>query len=202
MAVFDYEAIGPGGVKKRSTIEAGSQQEAIKQLRSRGFKPTKIRESKKISASFVEGKKKKRRFKIFGRRVSQTEMVQFTQQLATLQDAGLPIVRSLKILADQMKPCTFQDQLNKVTEDVEGGSTLSEALEKFPKTFNHLFVAMVKAGEAGGVLDTILQRLSDFQEKLMKLRKKVQGAMVYPIAVICVAGLILGFIMTKVIPQF
>ena len=94
MAVFDYEAIGPGGVKKRSTIEAGSQQEAIKQLRSRGIKPTKIRESKKSSASFVDGKKKKRRFKIFGRRVSQPEMVQFTQQLATLQDAGLPIVRS------------------------------------------------------------------------------------------------------------
>lgn len=202
MAVFEYEAIGPGGVKKRSTIEAGSQQEAIKQLRSRGFKPTKIRESKKISAAFVEGKKQKSRFKIFGRRVSQTEMVQFTQQLATLQDAGLPIVRSLKILADQMKPGTFQDQLNKVTEDVEGGSTLSEALEKFPKTFNNLFVAMIKAGEAGGVLDTILQRLSDFQEKSMKLRKKVQGALVYPIAVICVAGLILGFIMTKVIPQF
>ncbi|MEE2882107.1 MAG: type II secretion system F family protein [Planctomycetota bacterium] len=202
MAVFEYEAIGPGGQKRRSTIDAGSQQEAIKQLRSRGLKPTKIRESKKASVALGPAKKQKKSFKLFGRRVSQTEMVQFTQQLATLQDAGLPIVRSLKILADQMKPGTFQDQLTKVTEDVEGGSTLSEALEKFPKTFDTLFVAMVKAGEAGGVLDTILQRLSDFQEKSMKLRKKVQGAMVYPIAVICVAALILGFIMTKVIPQF
>ncbi|MEC9477468.1 MAG: type II secretion system F family protein [Planctomycetota bacterium] len=202
MAVFEYEAIGPGGQKKRSTIEAGSQQEAIKQLRSRGLKPTKIRESKKAQAAAGGGRKKKKGLNIFGGRVTQAEMVQFTQQLATLQDAGLPIVRSLKILADQMKPGTFQDQLTKVTEDVEGGSTLSEALEKFPKTFDTLFVAMVKAGEAGGVLDTILQRLSDFQEKSMKLRKKVQGAMVYPIAVICVAALILGFIMTKVIPQF
>ncbi|RTZ90333.1 MAG: type II secretion system F family protein [Planctomycetota bacterium] len=203
MAVFEYEAIGPGGQKKRSTIEAGTQQEAIKQLRSRGLKPTKIRESKG-GGSFGAGvaKKKKRGFRLFGGRVSQAEMVQFTQQLATLQDAGLPIVRSLKILADQMKPNTFQEQLNKVTEDVEGGATFSEALEKFPRTFNNLFVAMVKAGEVGGVLDTILQRLSDFQEKSMKLRKKVQGAMVYPIAVICVASLILGFIMTKVIPQF
>ena len=203
MAVFEYEAIGPGGQKKRSTIEAGTQQEAIKQLRSRGLKPTKIRESKG-GGSFGAGvaKKKKRGFRLFGRRVSQAEMVQFTQQLATLQDAGLPIVRSLKILADQMKPTTFQEQLNKVTEDVEGGATFSEALEKFPRTFNNLFVAMVKAGEVGGVLDTILQRLSDFQEKSMKLRKKVQGAMVYPMAVICVASLILGFIMTKVIPQF
>lgn len=202
MAVFEYEAVGPGGQKKRSTIEAGNQQEAIKQLRSRGLKPTKIRESKGGPKAAQGKKKRKLNLNPFGGRVSQAELVQFTQQLATLQDAGLPIVRSLKILADQMIPGTFQDQLNKVTEDVEGGATFSEALEKFPKTFNHLFVAMVKAGEIGGVLDTILQRLSDFQEKSMKLRKKVQGAMVYPIAVICVACLILGFIMTKVIPQF
>lgn len=202
MAVFEYEAVGPGGQKKRSTIEAGNQQEAIKQLRSRGLKPTKIRESKGGPKAAQGKKKRKLNLNPFGGRVSQVELVQFTQQLATLQDAGLPIVRSLKILADQMTPSTFQDQLNKVTEDVEGGATFSEALEKFPKTFNHLFVAMVKAGEIGGVLDTILQRLSDFQEKSMKLRKKVQGAMVYPIAVICVACMILGFIMTKVIPQF
>ena len=202
MAVFEYEAVGPGGQKKRSTIEAGNQQEAIKQLRSRGLKPTKIRENKGGPKAAQGKKKRKLNLNPFGGRVSQAELVQFTQQLATLQDAGLPIVRSLNILADQMTPSTFQDQLNKVTEDVEGGATFSEALEKFPKTFNHLFVAMVKAGEIGGVLDTILQRLSDFQEKSMKLRKKVQGAMVYPIAVICVACLILGFIMTKVIPQF
>lgn len=202
MAVFEYEAVGPGGQKKRSTIAAENQQEAIKQLRSRGLKPTKIRESKGGPKAAQGKKKRKLNLSPFGGRVSQVELVQFTQQLATLQDAGLPIVRSLKILADQMTPSTFQDQLNKVTEDVEGGATFSEALEKFPKTFNHLFVAMVKAGEIGGVLDTILQRLSDFQEKSMKLRKKVQGAMVYPIAVICVACMILGFIMTKVIPQF
>ncbi len=203
MAVWEFEAIGPGGQKKRSTIEAASQAEAIKQLRSRGMKPTKIRESKKAAAvAGPDGAKKTKAGGIFGGRVSQADLVQFTQQLATLQDAGLPIVRSLKILADQMKPGTFQNQLIQVTEDVEGGSTLSEALEKYPRTFNTLFVAMVKAGEAGGVLDTILQRLSDFQEKSMKLRKKVQGAMVYPVAVICVAALILGFIMTQVIPQF
>ncbi|MDE0959915.1 MAG: type II secretion system F family protein [Planctomycetota bacterium] len=202
MAVFEYEAVGPGGQKKRSTIEAGNQQEAIKQLRSQGLKPTKIRENKGGAKAGPGNKKKKMNLNPFGGRVSQAELVQFTQQLATLQDAGLPIVRSLKILADQLTPGTFQDQLIKVTEDVEGGATFSEALEKFPKTFNHLFVAMVKAGEIGGVLDTILQRLSDFQEKSMKLRKKVQGAMVYPIAVICVASLILGFIMTSVIPQF
>ncbi len=204
MAVFEFEAIGPGGQKKRSTIEAANQAEAIKQLRSRGMKPTKIRESKKAAAggSASGGKKKKMGGGLFGGGVSQADLVQFTQQLATLQDAGLPIVRSLKILADQMNPGVFQNQLNQVTEDVEGGSTLSEALEKYPKTFDTLFVAMVKAGEAGGVLDTILQRLSDFQEKSMKLRKKVQGALVYPVAVICVAALILGFIMTQVIPQF
>ena len=129
-------------------------------------------------------------------------MTQFTQQMATLQDAGLPIVRSLKILAGQMKEGRFRQQLETVTEDVEGGSTFSEALEKYPKTFDNLYVAMVRAGEAGGVLDVILQRLSDFQEKSLKLKKKVKGAMIYPIAVITVATLILAFIMTKVIPQF
>lgn len=122
--------------------------------------------------------------------------------MATLQDAGLPIVRSLKILAGQMKTGKFRSQLEAVTEDVEGGASFSEALEKYPRSFDTLYTAMVKAGEAGGVLDVILQRLSDFQEKSLKLRKKVKGAMIYPIAVIIVASVILGFIMTKVIPQF
>ena len=102
MAVFEYEAIGPGGQKKRSTIEAANQAEAIKQLRSRGLKPTKMRESNKAAGGAGGGAKKKKGGGIFGGKVSQADLVQFTQQLATLQDAGLPIVRSLKILAEQM----------------------------------------------------------------------------------------------------
>jgi len=202
MPVFAYEAVDGRGNKQRKAIEAPNKQEALKQIRSMGLKPTKLQEKKAGATATPAGDAatggKKRLFDW----VSQADVTQFTQQMATLQDAGLPIVRSLKILSGQMKPGKFRSQLEAVTEDVEGGASFSEALEKYPRTFDTLYVAMVRAGEAGGVLDVILQRLSDFQEKSLKLKKKVKGAMIYPIAVICVAGLILGFIMTKVIPQF
>ncbi len=202
MPVFAYEAIDGRGNKLSKAIEAANKQEALHKLRTMGLKPTKLQEKKgAASAAAAESGGSKKGGGIFDR-VSQADITQFTQQMATLQDAGLPIVRSLKILSGQMKPGRFRTQLETVTDDVEGGSTFSEALEKYPKTFDNLFVAMVKAGEAGGVLDVILQRLSDFQEKSLKLKKKVKGAMIYPIAVITVACGILAFIMTKVIPQF
>ncbi|HIA27337.1 MAG TPA: type II secretion system F family protein [Planctomycetes bacterium] len=205
MAVFEYEAITPSGSKVRRSVEADNQQDALKKIRGQGMRPTKMKEKKGAAGIAGAGgdiEKKKFRIGAIFDRIKQQDIVQFTQQMATLQDAGLPIVRSLKILSGQMRQGRFRSQLEKVTDDVESGSTFSEALAKFPRTFNNLFVAMIKAGEAGGVLDLILQRLSDFQEKSMKLRKKVKGAMVYPIAVICVAAGILGFIMTTVIPQF
>jgi type IV pilus assembly protein PilC len=202
MPVFAYEAIDGRGNKLRKAIEAANKQEALQKIRTMGLKPTKLQEKKgaKSADSDSAGGGGKKGGLLD--RVSQADVTQFTQQMATLQDAGLPIVRSLKILAGQMKEGRFRQQLETVTEDVEGGSTFSEALEKYPKTFDNLYVAMVRAGEAGGVLDVILQRLSDFQEKSLKLKKKVKGAMIYPIAVITVATLILAFIMTKVIPQF
>ena len=202
MPVFAYEAIDGRGNKLRKAIEAANKQEALQKIRTMGLKPTKLQEKKGAAAPTAEdagGSKKG--FSLFDR-VSAADVTQFTQQMATLQDAGLPIVRSLKILSGQMKQGKFRSQLEQVTDDVEGGSTFSEALEKYPRSFDNLYVAMVKAGEAGGVLDVILQRLSDFQEKSLKLKKKVKGAMIYPIAVISVACLILAFIMTKVIPQF
>jgi type IV pilus assembly protein PilC len=204
MPVFAYEAIDGRGNKLRKAIEAANKQEALQKIRTMGLKPTKLQEKKgsaTAAAGEDAGKSKGGALSIFDR-VSQADITQLTQQMATLQDAGLPIVRSLKILSGQMKKGKLKGQLEAVTEDVEGGSTFSEALEKFPKSFDNLYVAMVRAGEAGGVLDVILQRLSDFQEKSLKLRKKVKGAMIYPIAVIAVASMILGFIMTKVIPQF
>ena len=202
MPVFAYEAIDGRGNKLRKAIEAADKQEALQKIRTMGLKPTKLQEKKgAASAESAEAGGSSKGGGLFDR-VSQADVTQFTQQMATLQDAGLPIVRSLKILSGQMKPGRFRTQLETITEDVEGGSTFSEALEKYPKTFDNLFVAMVKAGEAGGVLDVILQRLSDFQEKSLKLKKKVKGAMIYPIAVITVASGILAFIMTSVIPQF
>ena len=137
-----------------------------------------------------------------GRRVGDKALTQFTSQLAILQDAGLPIVRCLKILEGQMKPGYFKWVLGSVTEEVESGSPLSEALSKHPGVFDELYVNMVRAGEAGGVLDTILARLSEFKEKAQRLRKRITSASIYPIVVLFVASTILLGIMIFVVPRF
>lgn len=138
----------------------------------------------------------------FGGKVGFKQLTTFTTQLSTLQDAGLPIVRSIKILEGQMKPGTLKRTLGNVAEDVESGATFSESLGKHPRIFDKLYVNLVKAGEAGGVLDTILRRLAEFMEKSQKLKKRIAGAAVYPVAVLSVAGLILCGIMILVVPQF
>ncbi len=142
---------------------------------------------------------KKRRGKA---RVSQKALTEFTTQLSTLQDAGLPIVRSLKILEGQMDKGPFKGVLADVTEDVESGSPLSEALAKHPTVFDHLYSNMVKAGEAGGVLDVILNRLAGFMEKAERLKRRIKGAMIYPIVVFTVVLAILLLIMIFVVPKF
>src|SRR5262245_43221799 len=135
-------------------------------------------------------------------RVSDKVLTQFTSNLAVLQDAGLPIVRSLKILEGQTKIGPFKKTLMQVVEDVESGSSLSEAMGKHPGAFDPLYCNMVKAGEAGGILDTILQRLAEFKEKSQRLRNKVRGAMIYPLVVTLVAGGLLTFLMIFVVPKF
>ena len=135
-------------------------------------------------------------------RVDEEDLTRFTTQLSVLQDAGLPIVRCLKILEGQMKPGLFKRTLMAVTEDVEAGSPLSEALAKHPAVFDSLYTNMVKAGEAGGVLDTILLRLAEFKEKSIRLRNRVKSAMIYPVVVLSFAGLILAGIIIFVIPKF
>jgi len=134
--------------------------------------------------------------------VSEKQLTQFTTQLSTLQDAGLPIVSCLKILEGQLRKGFFKNVLVNVTEDVESGSSLSESLGKHPRVFDTLYVNMVRAGEAGGVLDVILARLASFKEKSEKLRRQVKGAATYPIAVLVVIVAILLFIMTSVVPKF
>jgi len=135
-------------------------------------------------------------------RVDEEQLTRFTTQLSVLQDAGLPIVRCLKILEGQMAPGLFKRTLMAITEDVEAGSPLSEALAKHPAVFDTLYSNMVKAGEAGGVLDTILLRLAEFKEKSIRLRNKVKSAMIYPIVVLTLAGAILAGIIMFVIPKF
>ena len=135
-------------------------------------------------------------------KVDEAELTRFTTQLSVLQDAGLPIVRCLRILEGQMRPGVFKRTLVTVTEDVEAGSPLSESLGKHPAVFDSLYTNMVRAGEAGGVLDTILLRLAEFKEKSVRLRNRVKSAMIYPVVVLSLAGLILGGIIMFVIPKF
>jgi type IV pilus assembly protein PilC len=134
--------------------------------------------------------------------VSDKQLTQFTTQLSTLQDAGLPVVSCLKILEGQLPKGFFKNCLVSITDDVESGSSLSEAMAKHPRAFDTLYTNMVRAGEAGGVLDVILSRLASFMEKSQRLRRQVKGAAIYPIAVLVVIVLILLFIMTKVVPKF
>ena len=206
MPVFAFEAIKNDGQKVKSEVTAESKDEAIKKIQDQGLRPTRIKaqkeESKSRSVPGVEKAPPKKKSGLFARGVSSNDIVTFTTQLSTLQDAGLPIVRSLKILEEQQKPGRFKDQLEEVSSEVEQGSTLSEAMAKYPKSFDKLYISMVKAGEAGGVLDVILRRLAGFMEKSQKLRKQVKGALIYPAAVITVAILILVVIMLFVVPAF
>ena len=206
MPVFAFEAIKNDGQKVKSEVTAGSKDEAIKKIQSQGLRPTRIKaqkeESKSRAVPGVEKAPVRKKGGLFARGVSSTDIVTFTTQLSTLQDAGLPIVRSLKILEEQQKPGRFKDQLEEISSEVEQGSTLSEAMAKYPKSFDKLYISMVKAGEAGGVLDVILRRLAGFMEKSQKLRKQVKGALIYPAAVITVAILILVVIMLFVVPAF
>jgi type IV pilus assembly protein PilC len=211
MPTYAYEAMDNTGLEVKDTVDANSEQEAQSKIREKGFFVTKIAEkgratkkdAKKTKAGAApkkKGAKKGKTFTMGG--VSGKKLCTFTRQLSTLQDAGLPILRSLRILEGQCKPGALKNALMGVIEDIESGSTLSEAMAKQPKAFDNLYVNMVKAGEAGGALEVILQRLAEFKERAQSLKRKVQGAMIYPAAVITVATLIVGFIMYYIIPKF
>jgi type IV pilus assembly protein PilC len=195
------------GQEVKEEIDANDSAEAIAKIRGKGLFPTKVREK---AAKKRVGKKKeeeqsltpKRKMPIAIGGVSRKQLVTFTRQLSTLQDAGLPILRSLQILEDQQKPGLLKAIIGGVVDEVEGGGTLSDAMAKYPKAFDKLYVNMVAAGEAGGVLDLILNRLADFMEKAAKLKKKVIGAMIYPIVVITIAIGVVSMIMIFVIPKF
>ena len=206
MPVFAYEAINNDAQKVKGDVTADSKQLALKLIQEKGLRPTRLVQQKdepaKKAIPGVEQAAPKKRGPLFKGGVKTADIVTFTTQLSTLQDAGLPIVRSLKILEEQQKPGRLKDELEAISEEVEQGSTFSEALSKYPKSFNKLYISMVKAGEAGGVLDVILRRLAGFMEKSQKLRKKVKGALIYPAAVVTVAAAILVVIMLFVVPAF
>ncbi len=203
MPTYKFEALNTSGQEVKESVEASSEEEASQKIKAMGYFVTKLTA---VAAKGGKGKKKKKTgksrktFTIGG--VSQKGLTIFTRQFSTLQDAGLPVLRSLRILEKQMKPGVLKNALIDAVEDVESGMTLSEAFGRQPKAFDRLYVNMVKAGEAGGALEIILQRLAEFKEKSASLKAKIIGAMVYPMVVVFVAVSILTFIMVMIIPKF
>ncbi len=218
MTTYQYEALDAGGKPQKGVVDASSSDDAIQQIRGQGFFPTSVREQK-VKGGAAEGGKKGKKKKAprsakKGKKkgeinlslnigpVKKKKITQFTRQLSTLQDAGLPLLRSLQILESQQKPGRFKNILSDIVEDVEAGSTLSDSMAKHPKAFDRLYSKMVNAGEIGGVIDLILQRLANFMEKAQRLKAKIKGAMIYPIVVIIIAVVIVTGIMYFVIPKF
>lgn len=216
MPKFSYVAMDQKGKEQKGTIEVASQNEAIGRVKEMGLYPTRIVEVDKVKES--PQKKGKAAGKAAGKkginvniniqipglsgRVKSKVLTTFTRQLATLVDAGLPLLRGLRVLEKQERNPTLKSILGDLALSIEGGSTFSEALAQHPKVFNRLFVNMVKAGELGGVLEVVLTRLAEFMEKAQKIKGKVIAAMFYPVAVLVVAVSILILLMVKVVPQF
>jgi len=208
MPSYAFEAANTAGKTQKGTIEADNSEDAIKKIRSQGLFPTAVREQKEAKKAAAAKKrlqagakkKKKRAITIGG--VNQKQLTLFTRQMSTLQDAGLPLLRSLQILEDQQKPSKLKNVLDDVCEAVSSGSSLSEAFNQHPKVFKRLYVKMVAAGEVGGVLDVVMRRLSEFMEKAQRLKRRIIGAMIYPSVVILIAVAIVTGIMYFVIPKF
>jgi len=214
MPKFNYVAMDSRGKETKGTLEVANQTEAIGRLKEMGYFPTKVVEADKGKgdkkgakpAPKTEGKKKKMSLNItipgFGGKVKPKVLTTFTRQLATLVDAGLPLLRGLRVLEKQERSPVLKRIILELAASIEGGSTFSEGLAQHPKVFNRLFINMVKAGELGGVLEVVLNRLSEFMEKAEKIKGKVVAAMFYPSAVMTVAMAILALLMVVVVPKF
>ena len=225
MATFQYIAKDAAGNETRGQIEAGDRNSAIAAVRAQGLFPTALGEVRSAPAAQPEAKPKSPRRRAGGPapapkrknlnvninikmpkflqgKIKTKVLTQFTRQLATLVNAGLPLMRGIEVLKRQMRDPQMKDALEAIGENISAGGTFSEALTAHPKIFDNLYVNMVKAGEAGGVLEVVLGRLAEFAEKAEKIKNKVKGAMIYPIVVVLAAVGITGFLMVKVVPQF
>lgn len=205
MPTFSYKAMDKGGKEIRGNIEATGEEAVVERLRSMGYYVTQVNRSKQSmgQVDLLDLPIIRAIGKVVSRgKVSLKNQSAFSRQLATLIGAGLPLLRSLQILQEQVEDKNLKDALDSITASVEGGSTLSEAMAKFPRIFNRLYVNMVKAGEIGGALEQVLDRLAMFQEKSQAVRSKVKGAMWYPAVVITIALGVVAIIMIFVVPKF
>src|ERR1700686_5042346 len=215
MPRYNYVALDGRGQELTGLVDAFSSNDAIGQLRQAGYFPTNVYEEgaggaaeaktakRKIKAAPAERKARSKNIVLFRRKsVKPKVLMIFTRQLATLIDAGLPLLRGLNVLAKQERDSVLKSAINKVADFVQGGSTFSEGLAQHPRLFNDLYVNMVRAGELGGVLEVVLTRLAEFQEKAQKIKNKVVAAMVYPIIVLVLAMAIMTFLMIFIVPKF
>lgn len=220
MATFQYIAKDAAGNETRGQIEAGDRSSAIAAVRAQGLFPTALGEVKSAPAASAPASKAKKgkapkpaakpaakskdiKLPSWMRgKVKTKVLTQFTRQLATLVNSGLPLMRGIDVLKRQMKDPQMVEALNGISENIAAGGTFSESLTQYPKIFDKLYVNMVKAGEAGGVLEVVLGRLAEFAEKSEKIANKVKGAMIYPIVVLVAAVGITGFLLVAVIPKF
>jgi type IV pilus assembly protein PilC len=213
MPSFAYIALDAQGQQTSDFIDAASQSEAVAALRAQGLFPTSVKEqarsAKTKSVSPGKGARKggSKEIKINipfleKKTIKSKTLMIFTRQLATLIDAGLPLLRGLTVLGKQEPDPVLKKTINQLAEAVQGGGTFSDGLTAHPRIFNKLYINMVKAGELGGVLEVVLNRLAEFQEKAQKVKGKVQSAMMYPAIVMVIAIIIMGFLLVFIVPKF
>ena len=217
MPKYSYTAIDPSGKQKTGKIAANSEDEASSKLSAGGLMISKIEEigagapakaakgkapARKGGGGRASSKKKSSGGISFGKVIKEEGLTIFTRQLATLLQAGLPLLRSLEVMIRQEKNPRFKEVLSQIADNVRSGNNLSEGLAQHPKIFEPIYVNMIRAGEAGGVLDVVLVRLARFMEKNLKTKKKVKSAMVYPIVVVCVAVAIVALLLIFIVPRF
>src|SRR6266540_7253277 len=218
MPRYNYVALDAKGEEATGLLEASSTNEAIGQLRQAGYFPTSVYEEAKSSPDGKTAKETRRRAAKMARvarprgkisivlfqlkKIKPKILMIFTRQLATLIDSGVPLLRSLNVLAKQERDNVLKNTINKIADAVQSGNTFSDALAQHPKIFNDLYVNMVKAGEVGGVLELVLTRLAEFQEKAAKIKNKVVAAMVYPMIVMTMAIGIMSFLLVFIVPRF
>jgi type IV pilus assembly protein PilC len=216
MPRFTYVALNSRGQESTGLVDAATTNEAVGELRRAGYFPTHVVEESAVVATQPKtGRQKKAKtppsggkarsinIVLFRRKTVKPKVLMiFTRQLATLIDAGLPLLRGLNVLAKQERDSVLKNTINKLADSIQGGSTFSEALAQHPRIFNDLYVNMVKAGELGGVLEVVLTRLAEFQEKAQKIKNKVVAAMVYPLIVLVLAVGIMTFLLVFIVPRF
>lgn len=209
MPKFKYVALDSKGKETQGEVESDSQTAALSKIREKGFFPTNVVEidaraqkKKQSSVAPAAGMKMELRLPSFLSRVKPKQLTGFTRQLATLVNAGLPLLRGLQVLNKQERNPALKRAVGEMAQSIEAGSTFAEALSQHPRIFNKLFVNMVKAGEIGGVLDVVLLRLAEFMEKAQKIKGKIVSAMIYPVVVLIMATTILTLLMIFIVPKF